>query len=104
VNEQTHTATFTGDYYQFAQVSEFVTPDARRIYSDRFVKDFGSGTSHYGVSAGVDDVAFRNPNGSHVLIAYNTARTPQSFIVSWQRRQFSYTLPARATVTFIWSH
>jgi glucosylceramidase len=100
VNEATHTARYTANYYQFGQISKFVSPGAVRIYSDRFVSDFGP--SPYGVSVGVDNVAFRNPNGSHVLVAYNNSNAAQAFAVAFHGRQFSYSLPARATVTFTW--
>jgi glucosylceramidase len=102
VNPATGRATYTPDYYQFGQVSKFVLPGAVRIYSDRFVQDFGAGTTPYGVTSGVDNVAFLNPNGTRVLIAYNHAETAQRFGVSWQSRQFDYMLPAHATATFLW--
>lgn len=37
-----------------------------------------------------------------VLAAYNNSSSPASFAVSEHGLAFSYTLPARATVTFIW--
>jgi glucosylceramidase len=55
------------------------------------------------VSAGLDDVAFRNPDGSLVLVAYNNAPGPTQFAVSWRQKTFTYELPAQGTVTFVWN-
>jgi glucosylceramidase len=101
VNEVTHTATLGANFYQFGQLSKFVAPGAVRIGSERFVSDYQLPTG-YGVTPGLDDVAFVNPDGSKVLIAYNNSTGPIRFAVDWHRRSFGYTLPTRATVTFTW--
>lgn len=91
------------DYYQLGQASAFVQPGAYRIASTSFVGAYGSGYgSDYGVTT-LDDVAFRNPDGSLVLIAYNGARSAQRFNVRWGTVSFAYTLPAAAMVTFTWA-
>jgi glucosylceramidase len=51
------------------------------------------------VTPGVDDVAFRNPDGSIVLVAYNNGTTASRFGVAWKGRALTYTLPAGAMVT-----
>lgn len=101
ISERTHRARYTIDYYQLGQVSKFVQPGARRVASNNFV--------HYGypvprgvVSAGLDDVAFLNPDGSKVLVAFNTASRPIRFAVRSHRRYFSYVLGPQATGTFVW--
>ncbi|MGO9821682.1 MAG: hypothetical protein ACLPTJ_13660 [Solirubrobacteraceae bacterium] len=38
-----------------------------------------------------------------MLLAYDNSSTPITFAVAWRDRTFSYTLPARATVTFVWN-
>jgi glucosylceramidase len=81
--------TYTLAYYQEGQASRFVQPGAVAIAAT------GSGP--------VQDVAFRNPDGQKVLMAYNPDSTSQEFTVQWGNSSFTYTLPAGATVTFTWS-
>ncbi len=81
--------TYTSAYYQEGQASRFVQPGAVRIASS------GAGT--------VQDVAFRNPDGQKVLLAYNSGSADETFNVSWGDRSFSYTLPSDGTVTFTWN-
>jgi O-glycosyl hydrolase len=101
VSESTHTASFGLNYFQFGQISRYVSSGAVRIASTRPVADFAS-PAGYGVTAGLDDVAFQNPNGSTVLVAYDNARTPVRMAIVWDGRSLTYRVPARATVTFIW--
>jgi glucosylceramidase len=102
IDERTHSAALGLSYYQTGQVSAFVQPGARRIASPHFISYAytGSGKPWAG---GLDDVAFRNPDGSHVLIAYNNYSAPVPFAVEWQGRWLTYKLPRKATVTLIWS-
>jgi O-glycosyl hydrolase len=102
VSEQTHTATLTGSFYQFGQLSKFVERGAVRIGSERFVSDFHLPTGAYGVTPGLDDVAFLNPDGTKVLVAYNGGTAASRFAVAWHGRAFTYTLQRGATVTFMW--
>ena len=84
------------------QVSKFVQRGAVRIASDRWVSDFTDPHSGYGFTTGLDDVALENPDGSKVLVAYDNSTQPIEFQVSWRGQAFSYTLAARAMVTFTW--
>jgi glucosylceramidase len=102
ISEQTHAATFGLGYYQLGQVSRFVEPGAFRIRSDRFVSDFQSPSGVYGVTPGLDDVAFLNPGGERVLVAYDNSSAPVQFAVQWHGRSFVYRLRPWATVTFTW--
>jgi glucosylceramidase len=102
INQGTHKLTYNADYYQLGQLSKFVQRGAVRIDTPRWVQDYRN-ASGYHVSAGLDNVAFLNPNGSRVLVAYNHSAEPITFGVSWNYQQFSYTLAAGATVTFKWS-
>jgi len=77
-------------YYTVAHASEFVKAGAVRISSNTF-------------SGGVQDVAFKNPDGSKVVVALNTASSSQSFKIKWGAESFTYTLPAGAAATFKWS-
>ena len=77
------------EYYALAHASRFVQPGARRIGSSSGV-------------AGLESVAFRNPDGSRVLIAVNTATAEQRFAVQWADSRVIYGLPARAVATLRW--
>jgi glucosylceramidase len=76
-------------------VSKFVAPGAVRIDSPSFVTYRFVPTGTDNVSWGLADAAFRNPDGSEALVAYNTASGPITFAVeSRQGRYVSYTLPS----------
>jgi glucosylceramidase len=79
----------TVEYYTLGHLTKFVKPGARRIASD----DNGS----------VKNVAWRNPDGSKALIAYNTTGSTQSVRVNWGNQSFTYNLPAQTSATFTWS-
>jgi len=103
IDEQTHAFTFNTEYYELGQVSAFVQPAAVRIDSQNFVT-YGTDSSNIEtVTSGLDDVAFLNPDGSKVLVAYNNSTAPISFAVQSAGRYFAYTIPARAMTTFTWS-
>jgi glucosylceramidase len=102
INEATHSVTFTLPYYQLGQVGAFVEPHAWRVSSNSFVSYFDSSSTSYGATAGVDDVAFLNPDGSRILVAYNTSSVAIRFAVAWRGRAFAYSLAPGATVTFRW--
>jgi glucosylceramidase len=103
VQESTGSATLNLNYYQLGQVSKFVQRGAVRIASDRWVSDFSNADKTYGVTPGLDNVAFLNPDGSKVLVAYDNATQPVRFQVAWNGEGFVYTLDPGATVTFIWN-
>jgi glucosylceramidase len=50
----------------------------------------------------VMDVAFRDPDGTIVLVAHNENDNPQAFAVREGARSFTYTLPGGALATFTW--
>jgi glucosylceramidase len=102
INESTQTVNFRLSYFQMGQVSAFVNPGAIRVGTNTFVNDYKTGPGTYGASPGLDDVAFVNPNGTRVLVAYNNSTSPIRFGVAWNGRGFRYSLPAAATVTFTW--
>ncbi len=77
-------------YYTVAHASEFVRAGALRISSNTF-------------STSIQDVAFKNPDGSKVVVALNTASSSQSFKIKWGGESFTYTLPAGAVATFKWT-
>ena len=77
-------------YYIIAHASKFVNPGAVRISSNTF-------------SGGVQDVAFKNPDGSKVVIALNTGHTSSTFKVKWGTQSFTYTLAVGEVATFKWA-
>lgn len=103
IDPRTRSVAYKLNYYQLGQLSRFVEPGAVRIESDRFVTEFrDAATGDYGVTPGLDDVAFENRDGTRVLVAYNNSASTQRFAVSWRRGSFRYALAPQATVTFRW--
>ncbi len=102
IDPQTGTASLNQSYYALGQASAFIAPGALRIAANHFVTYSYARPGVNIVTAGLDDVAVRNPDGSLVLLAYNNSFAPITFAVAWAGRTFSYTLPAGATVTFAW--
>ncbi|MBV9309286.1 MAG: hypothetical protein JOZ73_00550 [Solirubrobacterales bacterium] len=102
IDEATHSLRYHLNYFQIGQASEFIKPHARRIRANHLV------SYHYvyhhppHVTSGIDDVAVKNPDGSKVLLAYNTSRQPIQFAVHWQQSWFTYTLAPSTTATFVW--
>jgi glucosylceramidase len=102
VTESTGTYVLSRDFYDLGQLSRFVVPGAVRISSPHFVA-YGLSPRHQSqVTAGLDDVAFENPDGSKVLLAYDNSLSPVTFAVAWHGSSFTATLPAGATTTFRW--
>ncbi|MEH0981792.1 ricin-type beta-trefoil lectin domain protein [Micromonospora sp. CPCC 205556] len=80
---------YTVEYYTTGHLTKFVRPGAYRIAST------ANGT--------VQNVAWRNPDGTKALIAHNGGTSAQSVKVVWGNQSFTYTLPARTTATFTWA-
>lgn len=90
INPANGSVTKNVEYYVLGHASKFVKPGAVRIDTNTF-------------SGGIENVAFRNPDGSRVLIALNNSSSSQTFKVAWASQAFVYTLPAGAVATFVWS-
>jgi glucosylceramidase len=82
--------TYNADYYVLGHLAKFVKPGAVRIDSTAQ----GQG--------GIENVAFRNPDGTIALVAINSGTAAQNFQVSYGGSSFGYTLPAGALATFTW--
>jgi glucosylceramidase len=80
---------YTVEYYTMGHLTKFVKPGAYRIDSND--------------NAAVRNVAWKNPDGSKALIAYNTTGGSQSVRVNWGNQSFTYDLPAKTSATFTWS-
>jgi glucosylceramidase len=79
---------YTIEYYTTGHLTKFVRPGAQRIESN---------------NTAVQNVAWRNTDGSKALIAHNGGTGAQSVRVVWGNQSFTYTLPARTTATFTWT-
>ena len=102
VNPATGTVTFNPAYFQLGQISDFVSPGAWRVNSNTFVNFYQQSSGAFGVSAGLDDVAFLNPSGTRVLVAYNNSSATIRFAVKWGGHALAYSLAPGALVTFRW--
>ncbi|MFJ8915412.1 ricin-type beta-trefoil lectin domain protein [Amycolatopsis sp. NPDC102389] len=80
---------YTVEYYTMGHLTKFVKPGAYRISSND--------------NSAVRNVAWKNPDGSKALIAYNTSGTSQNVRVNWGGQSFTYTLPASTSATFTWA-
>ncbi|MEW1859651.1 MULTISPECIES: ricin-type beta-trefoil lectin domain protein [unclassified Streptomyces] len=80
---------YTIEYYTMGQLTKFVRPGAHRISSDD--------------NSTIRNVAWKNPDGSKALIAYNESTSAQPVTVNWGNEHFTYTMPAGASATFTWS-
>jgi len=80
----------TVDYTALAHASKFVAPGAYRVESNTF--DQGS----------LEDVAFRNPDGSLVLLVLNSGGSVATFNIAWAGKYASYKLGGGAVATFRW--
>lgn len=92
INDSTSPATITYnvEYYVIGQSAKWVQQGAYRIGSNN-------------PSGSLIDVAFLNPDGTHVLVVCNTASsTSAKFEVVYNNSGFSYTLPHQSVVTFKW--
>ncbi len=79
----------TVEYYTMGHLTKFVKPGALRIDS----------TSN----SSVPNVAWKNPDRSKALIAYNNTGSTQSVKVNWGGQSFTYSLPTKTSVTWTWS-
>jgi glucosylceramidase len=75
-------------YYIIAHASKFVRPGAVRIASD--------------VVSGLPNVAFKNANGSKVLIVLNSSSSPQTFNIKFNSKTVTSTLNNGAVATYTW--
>ncbi|HUK34953.1 MAG TPA: carbohydrate-binding protein [Vicinamibacterales bacterium] len=90
IDQSSGTVTYNVDYYTLGHASKFVVPGARRIASTSFE------------AGGIEDVAFRNPDGSIALIVLNADAVSRAFKVRVGSDSFLYELPASGVATFTW--
>ncbi|WP_420594357.1 RICIN domain-containing protein [Deinococcus sp.] len=80
---------YNAEYYNLGHMSKFVKVGAVHIGSNNI--------------GDVTDVAFKNPDGSVVLVAHNSGGGQQTFNVAYNNTYLNYTLPAGGLATFIWN-
>jgi glucosylceramidase len=85
------TVTKNVEYYVLGHLSKFVQAGAYRIASTAY----GSGS--------IDDVAFKNPDGSIAVLVFNGSSTASQFSINWRGKTLSYTLPSGAVATLTWA-
>ncbi|MCT9007181.1 ricin-type beta-trefoil lectin domain protein [Streptomyces rhizosphaerihabitans] len=83
------TVDYTVEYYTMGHLTKFVRPGAQRIAST--------------ASSAVPNVAWRNPDGSKALIAYNDGSAAKSVTINWGGQHATYSLPGKTSATFTWS-
>ena len=82
--------TFNLSYYLIGQISKFVTSGSVRIKGSSSNSNFLS-------------TAFKNPDGSIVVLTYNTSINSQIMKIVWDSKAFVYTVPGSSAATFIWN-
>lgn len=87
-NSRTHEITRSGQYWAFAHYSKAVRRGARVIASS-------------GQLAGIEHVAFRNPDGSHVLVLGNRGQA-RKIAVSCAGKALDVSVPADSALTVTW--
>lgn len=78
------------DYYVLGQASKFLVPGAVRVASDE------------PTDTKLQDVAFRNPDGTIVLYTLNAGTASQKLRIAFRGRTLETTLPAGSVATFVW--
>jgi glucosylceramidase len=91
INQKTGKVTRNTEYYALGQVSKFVRRGAYRIASSEDVN-------------GLKTVAFKNRDGTKVLLVLNTDYEAASFRVVDKNRAFESKLAARSVVSFVYRY
>ena len=89
INSTTGAATRDVEYYTLGHYSKYALPGAVRIYSSN--------------AETIATVAFKNPDGSKALVAFNNSSGNQTFQIQWGTQSLSYSLPGYAAATFTWA-
>lgn len=78
------------DYYTLSHVSKFVDTGAMRIDSTSLDNN-------------IETVAFKNPDGSKVLVLANFVNEAQEVKVQWGEQSLRYTLLPESMTTMTWN-
>ncbi len=88
VDTKTKEIRYSAAFYYLGHFSKFVKPGAHRIASA-------------GGPAGLDSIAFANPDGSLVTIVMNRTNAPVSFALAAVGESLACTIPAHAIQTYV---
>jgi glucosylceramidase len=77
-------------YYLIGHISKFVLPGAVRIKSSVS-------------SSNVPASAFKNPDGSLIVLTYNGNSSGQAVKIGWNSQAVVFTIPALSAATFTWN-
>lgn len=103
INKTSGAVTYNPQFYAVQHMSHFVKPGAMRIATTGNYNQGGSillsANLEENVTSG-DMMAFRNPNGTVVLVARNTADTDMPVAVKFGSLKFKPTIPAHSINTF----
>ncbi len=77
-------------YYIIGQIAKFVSPGAQKIEA-------------ISTNNGISTTAFKNLDGTIVVIAYNNNNQTKTIRVIDGNDSFSYSLPKKSAVSFVWS-
>ncbi len=91
INSSNGQVTLNEEYYSIAHFSKFVRPGSYRI-SIAIPPALSS----------LGAVAFKNPDGSKVMIISNYGTSTTSFSVKQEEKNFSYSVPAKSVATVFW--
>ncbi|MBB6734891.1 glycoside hydrolase family 30 protein [Cohnella zeiphila] len=89
IDQATREVTYNLDYYTMGHISKFVVPGAYRLESTDYRDE-------------LETAAFRNPDGSTVLIVSSRTEEEQDIRFECGGRAWHYRLPGEAAVTFKW--
>lgn len=90
IDSRTGGVTRNPEYYALGHLSRFVVPGARRIASSSPVGN-------------IQTVAFRNPDGTRTLLAFNNGDAAVDMPVASSAGNFTYRMPRKAAATFRWT-
>lgn len=88
--------TYLSKFYYLSHFSKWVRPGAHRIGAS------GGPTVEPGAGAPLEFQAFKNADGSEVLVVMNTADTATPITVAEEGASFAATLDAHSISTFVW--
>lgn len=103
VNETTKEYTVNPQYYQYKHFTNYIQPGARRIlssgtYDAEFPLKDGEGDNSY--TEVLHEIAFRNPDGSNVLLVKNGSNEAKHVDMNFNGRKVSADIPAHSINTF----
>lgn len=91
INQSSGEPTFNEEYYSIAHFTKVIQPGAHRI-----------GHIYAQSLTNIEAVAIMNPDGSKALILTNYDDQYKTFSVKQGKKVFTYSVPSRSVVSFIW--